>query len=517
MKRVISAFIVLILLSGLCSIAFAASTANDAANALYELGLFGGVGTNANGTPNFDLNRAPTRQEAVTMLVRLLGKESEATRGNWETPFTDVADWAKPYVGYAYTNSLAFGTDDTIFGGDTQVSASQYLTFVLRALGYDSSTDFAWDSAWTLSDELGLTNGEYGSGNTFLRADIAKISYDAMNMKLKGKDQTLIQALVNDGAVESTKATAQGFDLYGWTESVHFLYDIRTFTLYAFMNYTGYDDNNGRPITGVRKAVRDDLASMNLKLSRPNYVAEKNILSHYYGNALRNLGAAPDFSYISSNDIPSGLSDLPGLLKEFYLAADIPSLYEKYRPDYEQTLASYKESLPAIVKMVSYLRADVGDYQEFGVEVNLLDAFERGSGLGAVDSHYGYGIIRTGPSNEVNTINILHEYAHGFVGQELKKLTSEVNALSKYYDASSNAVTQQYSGWSEIVNESFVRAFSIYFDTNIARRDSIIARDTNDGFTLTQYLYDRIPEFAAFNGTLGEFMRMLLVEYPQHR
>ena len=40
-----------------------------------------GTGTGADGAPVYELDRAPTRNEAVTMLVRLLGKEEEALDG----------------------------------------------------------------------------------------------------------------------------------------------------------------------------------------------------------------------------------------------------------------------------------------------------------------------------------------------------------------------------------------------------------------------------------------------------
>lgn len=53
-------------------------TPQQAAQNLYELGLFNGTGTDTDGNPIFDLDRAPTRHEAVTMLVRLLGKGEEA-------------------------------------------------------------------------------------------------------------------------------------------------------------------------------------------------------------------------------------------------------------------------------------------------------------------------------------------------------------------------------------------------------------------------------------------------------
>ena len=57
---------------------------------LERLGLFLGVGEDQNGFTNFDLNRTPSREEAVTMLVRALGKGSEAVGMAKSHPFTDV-------------------------------------------------------------------------------------------------------------------------------------------------------------------------------------------------------------------------------------------------------------------------------------------------------------------------------------------------------------------------------------------------------------------------------------------
>ena len=117
------------------------------------------------------------------MLVRLLGKEDEALAGDWNTPFTDVADWAKPYVGYAYANGLTAGVSQTRFGSESSVTAAQFLTFVLRALGYESGKDFSWDSAWTLTDTLGMTSGQYNAktNGSFLRADAALVSVFALS------------------------------------------------------------------------------------------------------------------------------------------------------------------------------------------------------------------------------------------------------------------------------------------------------------------------------------------------
>lgn len=193
MKRIVSIILVLTLICCMLPSALAASSeATEAADALHNLGLFNGTGTDANSNPVYDLDRAPTREEAVTMLVRLLGKESEAKAGTWTTPFTDVQDWAKPYVGYAYANKLTSGTSATTFDGSSAMTATQYITLVLRALGYESGTDFQWDKAWELSDKIGMTDGRDNTNSKdFLRGDVAIVSNNALYINKKNNEYNL--------------------------------------------------------------------------------------------------------------------------------------------------------------------------------------------------------------------------------------------------------------------------------------------------------------------------------------
>ena len=64
------------------------------AGKLQSLGLFLGVGEGENGAADFDLDRPLTREEAVTMLVRALGKGAEAAEMEKTHPFADVPAWA---------------------------------------------------------------------------------------------------------------------------------------------------------------------------------------------------------------------------------------------------------------------------------------------------------------------------------------------------------------------------------------------------------------------------------------
>ena len=202
MKKAISLLLILALLCAFAPAALAADeTALAAADSLHALGLFNGAETDAEGKPVYELDRAPTRFEAITMLVRLLGKEAEAKAGTWDTPFTDLVPWAEPYVGYAYENGLTNGTGETTFSGSELVTATQYLTFVLRALGYVSGTDFRWDAAWELTDRLGIMHGEYNDGNnkSFLRADVALVSRSALAGARKEDGTPLAQKLIMEG------------------------------------------------------------------------------------------------------------------------------------------------------------------------------------------------------------------------------------------------------------------------------------------------------------------------------
>lgn len=189
MKRILSIFMAVVLTLMLLPMGCGAANGDEAfaaAQALNAFGLFSGTGTDANGNPKYELDRQPTRQEAITMLVKLVGGAEESSKGGWQTPFTDVDDWAKNWVGYAYAKGLTAGTSATTFGANDKTTAAQFLTFVLKALGYDANSDFRWDNAWPLAEQVGISKGEYNAQTTFTRGDMAIISYRALSAMMKG-------------------------------------------------------------------------------------------------------------------------------------------------------------------------------------------------------------------------------------------------------------------------------------------------------------------------------------------
>ena len=179
----------------------------SSAEALHELGLFQGTGTNADGTPIYDLDKTPTRNQALIMLVRLLGKETEAKNGAWDIPFTDVSEGMKPYVGYAYANGLTKGYSAESFRGTQRIPGNQYVSFLLRALGYESGKDFEVSKATELSDQIGLTAGQSLAG--FTRGDVVQLSVAALSTPLKDSETTMMQKLQADGVIPTDAETPE--------------------------------------------------------------------------------------------------------------------------------------------------------------------------------------------------------------------------------------------------------------------------------------------------------------------
>ncbi len=90
-----------------------------------------------------------------------------------------------------------------------EIDAAQYLTFLLRVLGYDDGAgDFLWSSAGEKAVSVGLiTAAENRSfAALFYRDHVAYTSYCALSASLKDGGTTLIGKLIDAGAV-----TAQAY------------------------------------------------------------------------------------------------------------------------------------------------------------------------------------------------------------------------------------------------------------------------------------------------------------------
>lgn len=167
--------------------------------ALREIGILKGT------DKGLELGKGLTRAEGAVMYARLLGLENEimtftAENPNYQTNFTDVPEWVKPTINYLHKLGYVNGISATEYGSSNLMKETEYVTLVLRALGYKDGQDFEWNTANIRAEKLGLYEGDKVNpseilGGEFNRRKMAYISYNALFYK-DGDGVKLIDKLV---------------------------------------------------------------------------------------------------------------------------------------------------------------------------------------------------------------------------------------------------------------------------------------------------------------------------------
>ncbi len=176
----------------------------DLATALQAMGLFKGSGK------GFELEREASRLEALVMMIRIMGEETNALAFVGTHPFTDVPDWGNAYVTYAYSKGWTQGVAATKFGTTMTVSADQYMTMMLRAMNYDDKLgDFTWDAAMSYAVQIGVLRPaeQAAFATNFKRDQMAYTSYYCLDGLMKNTPTTLQQVLIMKGAVTGESAS----------------------------------------------------------------------------------------------------------------------------------------------------------------------------------------------------------------------------------------------------------------------------------------------------------------------
>jgi S1-C subfamily serine protease len=303
MKKVLPILIVLSLLISLAPTALASNVSvYEASEALETLGLLKGS------DKGLELERTPTRGEALVMLLRLTGQEKSAETYKGTSIFTDVTGtWLSPYVAYAYNNGITKGISQNSFGGNNRASVRDYLTFVLRALGYTEGSDFTWSNSIAFSDSIGLTHGEYDASSPFTREDMVLVSYTALTLKLKGSDKTLVENLYSAGVISYSALTTTRLSGYVNTDKkVYTASEIyqrsssAVFKLYLYENKEDYDNDihsataSGFFVTsdGVSVMSYHAIDGMKYAVAETNDGHRYNLTGILYYDTLRDIAVA---------------------------------------------------------------------------------------------------------------------------------------------------------------------------------------------------------------------------------
>ncbi len=146
---------------------------------------------------NLNADKDLTREEAIVTLTRMMGLESLAKECVDKTPFTDVPadNWARPYLGFAKKKGWTNGIGEGKFGLGKNVTTQEYVTFMLRALGYTGSDVYA--KAIEMGNDMKLLKNVKANKakDIIKRADVFAIMYNTLYTNAKGADKALVYQL----------------------------------------------------------------------------------------------------------------------------------------------------------------------------------------------------------------------------------------------------------------------------------------------------------------------------------
>lgn len=195
MKRKLSLLLAVVMILGSFSFTFAAeTTAEEAAgNFLMEQGVIEGI----NGELKLDDNFR--RQDMVVMLSRLMGEEDTAMAFPTDSlTFTDFSDpYYRPIIAWAVAEGLIEGHTPERFGFGENVTAQQYATVLLRALGYgEEVSGDGYANALDLAKELGVLGDlELDNSTVVTRGQMYVLTVNALGTAMKDSEETLADKL----------------------------------------------------------------------------------------------------------------------------------------------------------------------------------------------------------------------------------------------------------------------------------------------------------------------------------
>lgn len=134
---------------------------------------------------NFNPYKTVTRAEMATLICRVLGETENLAEDN--SLFTDVpaSHWANKYIVKAALLGVINGYGNKIYGPSDNVTYEQAVTMIVRAIGKESETSGRGgypEGFLAIAEEDGLLNGVFSANGEYLsRADIATILFNYYN------------------------------------------------------------------------------------------------------------------------------------------------------------------------------------------------------------------------------------------------------------------------------------------------------------------------------------------------
>jgi len=290
------------------------------------------------------------------------------------------------------------------------------------------------------------------------------------------------------------------------------------FTVFAFVNLAGYDDeNNDGGMHPVRKLVREQVAKLTpdaLQQRIRSFYKEHKVEGPNFAYAVvatatsgpTKFKFSPGWSEIANQAPFHDLAGMPALLREFYTAIPLDTIYAGVRKDYLDEIAAQHDAIiREVSRVMQYCRVGSPSELSGGGEVkkavvipNLLESYKRAFSFDWDDTFYsiqgpqlhpGYN-----PHEFVHSITNPLSYDPKYRSPE-ERAKALVDTARQIPDVASDA-----DSIDKFFDENLVRAISLkYLDTGDAARDdrrrSNMLEEYRSGYILERFFYEQLSDY----------------------
>jgi len=312
------------------------------------------------------------------------------------------------------------------------------------------------------------------------------------------------------------------------------LADRREFAVMAFVNAMGYDkEAAGQSMHPVRLKVRrfvsQNLAGHPAKVGRwRRYYETRKLATFQYQDYALSLSTDYPFRRVRGDDelgyalTAERLREFPEILNDFWVTANLESVWEAVRPDYMAELDKYDlDRMKAQMGFLwKYLRMTRRDTLTLVNVPNLLETHYH-----AIGAHYeDYYYTVESPGSHSYGLNI-HEYLHSIVNPIVEANAALVrDRVMPYYDAGKDKpMCQSYRDPVCFTYECLVRALDHRLGALLSdspegqrRAEARMAQLDEGGLTLALPFYRLLADYEQSEKSFGEFVPMMLEQLPAY-
>ncbi len=306
------------------------------------------------------------------------------------------------------------------------------------------------------------------------------------------------------------------------------LADRRVFTIMAFLNACGYDEEaKGKQMhparSRVREIIKEQAASKAEQFQKwEQYYKKVNLRIFHYLDFALSLSADYPFRRIRPDSelgypfTGERLADFPDVLNEFWETLEMEKVWAEVKPIYVEEIGKYNfDTMNSQLKFIwDYLRMERRDRFVFISVPNLLDKHYQ-----AIGSKYeNYWYMVESPGAGAHSLNV-HEYLHSIVNSMVRaRYNRHSEKLNKYFEAGKNlSLAKSYGHPVVYTFECLVRALDMRIRTLLEDNPSTTERCegrveylTNNGLTLVQPFYDLLDEYEQSDKNFEEFLPVML-------